>query len=314
MDPTPKFAKIKSMTLTLLDGGLGQELMARSASRPTGLWSVQVQIDRPDLVQQVHRDYFQAGADVATTNSYAILRDRLMRYGMEDQFAALHRQACQLAVAARDAHGQGLVAGSLGPIGGSYRPECAPPVEQAAELYAEISQLQEPYVDVMLCEAMASVDQARGAVMGARAGSKPVWLAVTVDDADGTRLRSGEPLVDVLPLLDEFSIESLLVNCSVPEAIDQAIPLLVDQSRSIGAYANGFVKINEEFLADDATVDVLQKRSDLGPTAYADFVEDWVSQGVAIVGGCCEVGPEHIRELARRLKKPPGTDGNRNKP
>ena len=299
------------MTLTLLDGGLGQELMARSTARSTGLWSVQVMIDAPDLVQKVHRDYFLAGADVATTNSYAILRDRLKRYGLEEQFADLHRQACQLAVSARDQHGHGLVAGSLGPIGGSFRPERAPSVEQAAELYAEIAQLHEPYVDVILCEAMASVAQARGAVMGARAGSKPVWLAVTVDDSDGTRLRSGEPVVDVLPLLEEFKLEALLVNCSVPEAIDQAIPLLVDPSRSVGAYANGFVKINEDFLADGATVEALEKRSNLGPAAYADFVEGWIRQGTNIVGGCCEVGPAHIQELARRLKKTIGTHGNR---
>lgn len=289
-------------TLTLLDGGLGQELVARSAGRPTGLWSAQVMIDDPDLVKKVHRDFFLAGADVATTNSYAIHRDRLQRYGREEQFADLHRQACQLAVSARDEHGYGQVAGALGPIGGSYRPEQAPSVEQAAELYAEIALLQDPYVDVFLCETMASVAQARGAVMGARAGSKPVWLAVTVDDGDGTRLRSGEPVVDVLPLLEEFKLEALLVNCSAPEAIDQAIPLLVDHSRLIGAYANGFVKINAEFLADNATVEVLEKRSNLGPTAYADFVEGWIRQGATLVGGCCEVGPAHIHELARRLK------------
>ena len=292
------------MNLTLLDGGLGQELVTRSASRPTGLWSAQVMIDAPGLVHKVHRDYFLAGADVATTNSYAIHRDRLKRYGLEEQFADLHRQACQLAVSARDEHGHGQVAGSLGPIGGSYRPERAPSVEQAAELYAEIALLHEPYVDVILCEAMASVEQARGAVMGARAGSKPVWLAVTVDDDNGTRLRSGEPVVDVLPLLKEFKLEALLVNCSTPEAIDQAIPLLADQSRPLGAYANGFVKINEDFLADGATVEVLEKRSNLGPAAYADFVEGWIRQGTTIVGGCCEVGPAHIRELAQRLKKP----------
>ncbi len=296
-------AKIESMTLTLLDGGLGQELVARSAIRPTGLWSAQVQIDTPALVQQVHRDYFLAGADVATTNSYAIHRDRLKRYGLEEQFADLHRQACQLAVSARDEHGHGQVAGSLGPIGGSYRPERAPSVEQAAELYAEIARLHEPYVDVILCETMASIEQARGAVMGARASSKPVWLAVTVDDRDGTRLRSGEPVIDVLPLLEEFKLEALLVNCSVPEAIDQAIPLLADQSRPLGAYANGFVKINEDFLADGATVEVLEKRSNLGPTAYADFVEGWIRQGATIVGGCCEVGPAHIQQLARLLKE-----------
>ena len=147
--------------------------------------------------------------------------------------------------------------------------------------------------------------------MGARAGSKPVWLAVTVDDDDGTRPRSGEPVVDMLPLLEEFTLEALLVNCSVPEAIDQAIPLLVDPSRSMGPYANGFVKINEEFLDDDATVEILDKRSDLDPTAYADFAEGWIRQGTTIVGGCCEGGSGHICELARRLNKPVGTDAKR---
>ena len=297
------------MTLTLLDGGLGQELVARSAGRPTGLWSVQVMIDDPALVQQVHRDYFVAGADLATTNSYAIHRERLERYGLEEQFDDLHRQACQLAVSARDQQGHGLVAGSLGPVGGSYRPEHAPSVEQAAELYAEIALLHEPYVDLLLCETMASVEQARGAVLGARAGRKPVWLAVTVDDRDGTRLRSGEPVVDVLPLVEEFNLEALLVNCSVPEAIDQAIPLLVAPARTIGAFANGFVRINEDFLVDDASVEVLERRSDLGPSAYADYVEGWVHQGATIVGGCCEVGPAHIQELSRRLKQSSGADG-----
>lgn len=291
------------MTPTLLDGGMGQELLARSADKPTPLWSAQVLLDAPELVGAVHREYFRAGADLATTNSYIIHRELLARFGLEDRFADLHRQACELAVRARDEQGRGLVAGSLGPTGASYRPELAPPAEQAAELYAEIARLQAPYVDLLLCETMASVDQARGAVMGAQVIGKPVWLAVTVDDADGSRLRSGEPVTDLQPLLAEFSLAALLINCSVPEAVNQALPLLARQAPPLpfGAYANGFTHISDAFLEDDATVDVLEKRRNLGPEPYADFVAGWLDQGASIVGGCCEIGPAHIRELARRF-------------
>lgn len=290
------------MDITLLDGGLGQELLARSAVAPTGLWSTQFLIDRPELVRELHSDYFSAGADVATTNSYAILPDRLSPFDLEKRFVELQRLACELAVSARDEHGQGLVAGSMGPTGRSYRPDLAPPIEEAAELYAEIAAIQEPYVDIFLCETMSSVAQARGAVMGASSGRRPVWLAVSVDDEDGTKLRSGEAITEILPLLSEFDLAALLVNCSPPEAVSQALPLLSGQGIPLGAYANGFVKIAPDYLQEGATVDQLQARKNLGPEVYARFAEDWSRQGATIIGGCCEVGPAHIAELAKRFK------------
>ena len=290
------------MNITLLDGGLGQELLARSGAKPTGLWATQILTDRPELVRDLHRDFFLAGADIATTNSYALHRDRLSPFGIEHRFAELHCQACQLAVSARDSHGRGLVAGSMGPTGRSYRPDLAPVAEEAATLYAEIAALQEPYVDIFLCETMSSVEQARGAVMGATSGSKPVWLAVSVDDQDGSKLRSGEPITEIFPLISEFNLAALLVNCSTPEAVNQAIPFLVNQTIPIGAYANGFVEIAANFKEEGATVDLLKTRVNLEPKTYADFVEGWIKYGATIVGGCCEIGPAHIEELAKRFK------------
>ena len=290
------------MNITLLDGGMGQELLARSSAMPTGLWSTQILIDSPELVRAVHNDYFAAGADIAITNSYAIHRDRLRPFGIENRFADLHQLACKIAVSARDKHGYGLVAGSMGPTGWSYRPDLAPPAEEAAEHYAEIAKLHEPYVDLILCETMSSVAQARGAVMGARVVTKPIWLSVTVDDEDGSKLCSGESVTQILPMIAEFKIEALLVNCSVPEAVNQAIPLLANQGVSVGGYANGFVKIAKEFMKKGATVDILEKHPNLGPEIYADFVDGWIKHGATFVGGCCEVGPAHIQELARRLK------------
>ena len=291
------------MHITLLPGGLGQELLSRSETQPTGLWATRFLIDNPELVQELHRDYFLAGAEIATTNSYAIHRDRLAPFDVEDRFVELHQRACQLALSAREQHGSGLVAGSMGPTGRSYRPDLAPPAEEAADLYAEIARLQAPYVDLILCETMSSVAQARGAVMGALVTNKPVWLAVTVDDKEGTKLRSGEPLTEIIPLITEFKLSALLVNCSVPEAVDQAIPLLANLDLPIGAYANGFVEIAKDFLRHGVTVESLEKRTNLGPKTYADFVDGWIKQGATIVGGCCEVGPAHIQEVAKRLQQ-----------
>ena len=285
----------------ILDGGMGQELVAR-AGKATSLWSVQALLDAPEVVRQVHDEYFAAGADIATTNSYSVLPDRLEPHGMLDRLEELARLACQLAADAREAHGSGMVAGGLGPQGFSYQPDKAPPAEQAAEAYAKLAQIHAQYVDVHLLETMSSVDQARGGLMGAGVTGKPVWVALSVRDDDGTRLRSGELLSDVMPLLEEFDPAAVFINCSKPEAVDTAVPILAKSGRVVGAYANGFTGIAADFNKVGATVDMLSARRDLGPNAYADFADGWAANGATIIGGCCEVGPAHIAELSRRLK------------
>ncbi|PRX32661.1 Homocysteine/selenocysteine methylase (S-methylmethionine-dependent) [Meinhardsimonia xiamenensis] len=287
--------------VTLLDGGLGQEIVRRSGERPTPLWSTQVMLEKPEVVREVHEAYFAAGAEIATANTYAVLRDRLARAGLEHRFEELHETACRLALEARDAHGRGRVAGSLGPIGASYRPDLAPPADEAAEVYAEICAIQAPFVDLWIAETMCSVDQARGALMGALGLGKPVWLSLSVDDRDGARLRSGEPLADVLPLLEELTPQAVLVNCSPPEVMAAALEIIAEAGLPFGAYANGFTHISADFLKPSPTVEALSAREDLTPEAYAEHALGWLEQGASIVGGCCEVGPEHIAHLARRL-------------
>ncbi|MEO0829986.1 MAG: homocysteine S-methyltransferase family protein, partial [Pseudomonadota bacterium] len=185
------------MAITILDGGMGQELIRRTG-KITPLWAVQALLDDPQVVSQVHADFFAAGAEVATTDTYNLIPDRLSPFGLEDRLGELTDTACTLAARARDAHGSGRVAGSLGPCGASYRPDLAPPAPEAAEIYARLARLHAPWVDLHLLETMASVDQAKGGIMGASVTGKPVWLAVTVADDDGAFLRSGEPVRDIL--------------------------------------------------------------------------------------------------------------------
>ena len=288
------------MTVTLLDGGMGQELVARSGDAPTPLWSTQVMIDHPGLVQAVHADYFAAGAQVATTNTYAIHHDRLVKAGIDGRFGALYAQALAEAAAARDAHGGGRIAGSIGPLVASYRPETHPPHAEAVAKYAEIARILAPGVDLILCETVASIAHARAVLEGALAAGKPVWLSVTVDDEDGTRLRSGEALADLGPHLKGAA--AILANCSAPEAMAAALAVLKTFGLPYGAYANGFREITRDFLKDSPTVSALEARPEMTPARYADFAMQWVKDGATIVGGCCETTPAHIAEIARRLR------------
>jgi len=285
--------------IILLDGGMGQELVHRAGDQPTPLWSTQVMLDRPELVRDVHRDYFAAGATVATTNTYAVHRDRLLGTGHSREFEDLHEAALTIATNARDAHGSGRIAGAIGPLIASYRPDIHPPAEKAIPLYAEIAGIIGPSCDLIICETVVSLDHATSVLEGAKAAGKPVWLAISVDDRDGTKLRSGEDVADVLPLTGDA--EAVLVNCSAPEAIKNTLPILAKSDLPFGAYANGFEKITNDFLNDKPTVDALNARRDLSPQAYAEHALGWVAQGATIVGGCCEVGPGHIATLAKAL-------------
>lgn len=290
-------------SITLLDGSIGQELVKRAGDRPTPLWSTQIMIDHPKLVGEVHLDYFHAGATVATTNTYAVLRDRLARAGIEDRFEALTEAAILSARRARAAHGTGRVAGSIGPIGASYRPDLAPPAAEAARIYAETVDLMKGQVDLLLIETVSSVQQATGALLACCGQGIPVWLALCVDEADGTRLRSGEALAGIAPLVERFQPDALCINCAPPEVIAAALDVLKPLGKPFGAYANGFTSISEGFLQDAPTVDALDARRDLGPEAYAGFAMGWIAQGATIVGGCCEIGPAHITELARKISE-----------
>jgi S-methylmethionine-dependent homocysteine/selenocysteine methylase len=286
--------------ITLLDGGMGQELIARSGDDPTPLWATRVMLDHPGLVRDIHADYFAAGATIATTNTYAIEHHRLARFDLDHMFHALHLRALAEAHEARAAYPATRIAGSLGPLQASYRPDLTQPVAEAAPKYAEVARILAPHVDLLLIETAASITAAEGAVIGAQAAGKPVWLSISVDDRDGSKLRSGEPVTDLARLL-QHPIAALLANCSVPEAMADALAALKPMGKAFGAYANGFTHISGNFLKDAPTVKELTHRHDLTPQKYADFAMAWVGMGATIVGGCCEVGPAHIRHLRDRL-------------
>lgn len=282
--------------IVLLDGGMGQELVHRAGDKPTPLWSMQVMVDNPGLVEAVHRDFAAAGATVATTNTYAIHHDRLEGTGMEAQFASLHAAA----IAEAKASGSKRIGGSIGPLGASYRADVMPDHADAVAKFAEIAALIGPHVDMIQCETVISIAHTRAIMEGARVAGKPIWIAFSVSDLDGSLLRSGEPLTDAVAAASGAS--AMLVNCSAPEVIPTALDVLATAGVPYGAYPNGFEQITEEFLADKPTVDALSKRRDFTPALFADHAMTWIEHGATIIGGCCEVSPAHISEIANRLR------------
>lgn len=292
------------MSFTLMDGGVGQELLARYGEPATRLWSAKVIDRRPDLVEAVHADFLSAGADVITVASYTITPTRLDGDGALDAFEPLQRAALDAARRARDCVApKALITGCLPPLAASYRPELRLSEKRAVDEYQRIADLQADAVDLMLCETISSVAEARQATCAGAATGLPVWTALCVHELDGSRLHSGEPILEAALAALDAGASRILINCSPPEATTTALDLLLAAGLQTGGYANGFTTV--EPLIEGATTDALQRRKDLTPEAYADIAMGWAYAGVGVIGGCCNIGVAHIAELAERRRSLP---------
>jgi S-methylmethionine-dependent homocysteine/selenocysteine methylase len=289
--------------VVLMDGGMGQELRRRGLTEgPAGLWSANALLQSPATVLEVHRDYIRAGARIITTNTYSAKRPRLEDAGVGDRFEALNRLAGELACQARDELDPDvLIAGSLAPLYGSYRPDLVRRFAEIEPLYREQAEILAPYVDLFLCETMSSAAEARAAASGAASTGKPVWVAWTLDDRGAGRLRSDESVSEAAAALEGAPVSGFLANCCAPESITRAMPELAALGPwPCGGYANGFAAVPAGWDTADG-IAALGVRRDLGPEAYLKHVRDWIAAGARLVGGCCEIGPGHIARLREAL-------------
>jgi S-methylmethionine-dependent homocysteine/selenocysteine methylase len=281
----------------LLDGGTGRELRRRGVPILDTIWSANALIVAPDAVREVHRDYIIAGADVITTNTYGLIRDRLAVEGIEDRYAELNRLACELARQSREDAGRPVaIAGSLPPLRGSYRADLVGPYEEILPLYREQVELLAPHVDLFLCETMASAAEALAAATAASESGKPVWVSWTLHEDQSGRLRSGETVSEAAAAIAHLPISAFLANCCAPESISAAMDGLAGLKRGpVGGYANAFRPVPKDWVMDRDGL--LPLRDDLNPDEYAAHVAHWHDHGASIVGGCCGTGPEHIKRL-----------------
>jgi S-methylmethionine-dependent homocysteine/selenocysteine methylase len=293
----------------VLDGGMSRELVRLGAVLRQPEWSAVALMETPAIVQQVHEEFIAAGADVVTTNSYALVPFHLGEARFWDQGAALIALSGQLARTAANGAGRPVkVAGSLPPIFGSYEPQLFRPQDVQTYLTVLVDGLA-PHVDLWLGETLSLIAEAEAVRVAIARVPKPLWISFTLDDAPGAEtraptLRSGEPVADAALWAARAGIDALLFNCSRPEVMADAVRVaaatFADEgvATPIGVYANAFVP-GRDGAANETLTAV---REDLNEARYNQFACDWVAAGATLIGGCCGVGARHIHGLAQTLR------------
>ncbi|HJU37875.1 MAG TPA: methionine synthase [Gaiellaceae bacterium] len=254
-------------------------------------------LTRPDVVREIHRSYFEAGADIATTNTFTATRIGQADYGLQEVAAEMSLEGAKLAREVADEFG-GLVAGSVGPLNvalslsprvddPSYR---AATFDEVAEAYAEqIRALRDGGADLLLIETVFDTLNAKAAIVAAQdeAPELPLWLSFTAVDKSGRNL-SGQ------------TVEAFWIS------VEHAQPLVVGVNCSLGAaemrpFVEDLAEIAPAWVAchpNAGLPNALGEHDEL-PEDTSRYLGEFARDGlVNIVGGCCGTTPEHVRRIA----------------
>jgi homocysteine S-methyltransferase len=285
--PTPDFrAKLRSGLPLVLDAALGTDLLARGAHLPPPLWSAQALVDAPELVEAIHRENAEAGADVLTIASFR-LHGRNGRQLIEIAVALARRAGREEKTSLNGEEGTPWIAGSLAPLEDCYRPDLVPKQENI--LFSEHSEMAAALaaagVDLILVETMNTVREAVAAMRGAAATGLPVVVSCVTDG--GGRLLSGEPVQDFARALLSLPSppDALGINCVAARALAGDLARLAAAAPGVplAAYGNVF-------------------STPMPPEDYAVLATEWVRLGARLVGGCCGTTAAHTAAVARSLQ------------
>jgi S-methylmethionine-dependent homocysteine/selenocysteine methylase len=285
------------VSVGFLDGGVGQEIFQRAGKPRHPLWSVEVMMNQPEIVREVHSDYLNAGAKTLCLNTYTATPTRLKRAGVTHSIESIYSEANKALNTVREFSDTYFdVAGVLAPIEGSYLPSSPRSFQSMLDEFRLICALQ-PEVDLLMIETMSNSTEARAACLAAKETGKLFTLGIRVE-ADGL-LRSGESVEDLLSAVKEFEPDGFWINCSAPEEVPTALEQIANPHKPYGAYANGFSSV--EALAAGNSVAELMERKDLTPQQYAELALDWFNKGARLIGGCCAISPTHMQQTAEVL-------------
>ncbi|MBF0784149.1 homocysteine S-methyltransferase family protein [Muribacter muris] len=294
--------------ITILDGGMSRELMRLNAPFRQPEWSALALYEQPAAVQQVHEDFILNGANIITTNSYAVVPFHIGEQRFKTDSRTLADLAGKLARnAVKKANVAGVkIAGSIPPLFGSYRPDLFQ-ATRVNEIALPLIQGLSPYVDIWLCETQSSIIEPQS-IKPLLPDNRPFWVSFTLQDDELSAqpcLRSGETVQQAVEKMIELAVGAILFNCCQPEVIASALRItrqtLIQHNAEhiqIGAYANAFAPQPKNATANDGLDEV---RADLDPPAYYQWTKTWQQAGATIIGGCCGIGTEHIRYLSKHL-------------
>jgi S-methylmethionine-dependent homocysteine/selenocysteine methylase len=279
----------------LIDGATGTEVERRGVPQLDNAWNGGGALTHPEIVRGIHQDYIRHGAEIVISNTFANTRQAMSDAGLQDQFEFVNQRGVELAIEARERQQKQdvLVAGGI-----SYWSWTSehPSLEKLQEsISRQASIMAAAGADLLMLEMMIDVDRMLVALKAAQSSGLPVWVGITCEpNAEGLMcLRNGDSLIDALDSLNNRNLALVSIMHTEVKFIDTCIEIMKSHwSSAIGVYAHSG--------RSDESTGVWTYNDTISPEDYCTAANRWLKQGVQVIGGCCGIGPRHIREIQQQ--------------
>ena len=289
----------------ILDGGMGQELLARGMEPNGTLWSANALLQEKyhKLLLDTHVDFIKAGAEVIVTTTFTTRQIRLKDNNVEDKFEYLNKKAGEIAQKAKKLYPNVLIAGGLPPQYLTYEADPRPDSE-IADNFKTQAELLNPYVDFFYFDVLSSVKEFKIAIDCISKFNKPYLIGAHI--SGGTNLPSGEKISEIITKIKHKKLLGIMLSCISPENYDLNLNEIKNLGVPFGFKLNGFIKTNPKPNYTGAynnsksgnPNEFLGVREDLTPEKMSEFAKKFKDAGATILGGCCETRPSHIKAFA----------------
>ena len=290
----------------VLDGGMGQELLARGVEANGTLWSANALLQEKyhQLLLDTHLDFINSGAEIIVTTTFTTRRMRLRANGVEDKFEYLNTKAGEIAKKAKDLNPHILVAGGLPPQYLTYEADTRSDDEIKENFYDQ-AKLLDPFIDFFYFDVLSSVREFKLAIEAIESFNKPYLIGAHV--SEGIKLPSGENISKIITTIDHKNLLGIILACVSPENYEKNIDEIKSLGIPFGFKLNGFVTTKPKSGYTNTfnksktgnPNEFLGHREDLMPEKMALIVKKFKEAGATILGGCCETRPAHIKEMAK---------------
>ena len=287
----------------VLDGGMGQELLARGMKPRGTLWSANAILDENyhKLLRDTHRDFVKAGAEVIVTTTFTTRRKRLRDNNVEEKFEYLNKKAGEIALDVKKEFPNIFVAGGIPPQNLTYEADDRGE-EEIIKNFNEQAKLLDPYVDFFYFDVWSSIKEFKCGIKAIKEFNKPYLIGIHI--SEGTNLPSGENISDIKNIIDK-QLLGIMLSCVSPENYENNLEELKGLNVPFGFKINGFITTkpkngyNQNFINSNGNPnEFLGKRKDLTPKKIGEIVKKFKDNGATILGGCCETKPSHISAMA----------------
>ena len=290
----------------VLDGGMGQELLARGVETSGTLWSANALLQEKyhQLLLDTHLDFINSGAEIIVTTTFTTRRMRLRDNGIEDKFEYLNTKAGEIAKKAKDLNPHILVAGGLPPQYLTYEADTRSNDEIKENFYDQ-AKLLDPFIDFFYFDVLSSVREFKLAIEAIKNFNKPYLIGAHV--SEGVKLPSGENISEIITTINHKNLLGIILSCVSPENYERNLNEIKSLDVPYGFKLNGFITtkptagytntFNKSKTGNPN--EFLGHREDLVPEKMALFVKKFKEAGATILGGCCETRPAHIKEMAK---------------